>query len=83
MCSRIAACGSTRLARSAGTNPNASVVAQEVANVKTRQVTSRPTGSDVADAVLVDPAELAPFRLTPKAVAVIERALTMVPELSG
>jgi ADP-ribose pyrophosphatase YjhB (NUDIX family) len=40
-------------------------------------------GSDVADAVLVDPAELAPFRLTPKAVAVIERALTMVPELSG
>ena len=40
-------------------------------------------GSDVADAVLVDPAELAPFRLTPKAAAVIERALTMVPELSG
>ena len=38
-------------------------------------------GSDVADAVLVDPGELAPFRLTPKAIAVIDRALTMVPEL--
>lgn len=40
-------------------------------------------GSDVADAVFVDPSALAPFRLTPKAVAVIERALTLVPELSG
>jgi 8-oxo-dGTP diphosphatase len=40
-------------------------------------------GSDVADAVLADPGALAPFRLTPKAVAVIERALTMVAGLSG
>jgi ADP-ribose pyrophosphatase YjhB (NUDIX family) len=38
-------------------------------------------GSDVADAVFADPAALAPFRLTPKAVSVIDRALTMVPEL--
>lgn len=37
-------------------------------------------GSDVADAVLVDPTDLARFRLTPKAVAVIERALSMVPD---
>ena len=40
-------------------------------------------GSDVADAVLADPAALAPFRLTPKAAAVIERALMMVPERLG
>ena len=38
-------------------------------------------GSDVADAVLADPAALAPFRLTPKAISVIDRALTLVPEL--
>jgi ADP-ribose pyrophosphatase YjhB (NUDIX family) len=39
-------------------------------------------GSDVADAVLADPAGLASFRLTPKAISVIDRALTMVPELT-
>jgi len=38
-------------------------------------------GSDVADAVLADPGALAPFRLTPKAISVIDRALTLVPEL--
>jgi 8-oxo-dGTP diphosphatase len=38
-------------------------------------------GSDVADAVFVNPARLPAFRLTPKAVSVIERALTLVPEL--
>jgi 8-oxo-dGTP diphosphatase len=38
-------------------------------------------GSDVADAVLADPGALASFRLTPKALAVIDRALTLVPEL--
>ena len=43
----------------------------------------RPTGgalmhgSDVADAELVDPADLARFRLTPKATSVIEKALTL------
>jgi 8-oxo-dGTP diphosphatase len=37
-------------------------------------------GSDVADAVLVEPTDLARFRMTPKAVAIIERALSMVPE---
>ena len=37
-------------------------------------------GSDVADAVLVDPTSLGTFRMTPKAVSVIERALAMVPE---
>ena len=37
-------------------------------------------GSDVADAVLADPATLSAYRMTPKAVAVIERALAMVPE---
>ena len=36
-------------------------------------------GSDVAEAVLVDPAALEPFDLTPKAQSVIERAL----ELNG
>ena len=40
-------------------------------------------GSDVVDAVFADPTELAPFRLTPKAVAVIERALMMSPERLG
>jgi ADP-ribose pyrophosphatase YjhB (NUDIX family) len=39
-------------------------------------------GSDVADAVLADPGGLASFRLTPKAIAVIDRALTLVPELT-
>jgi ADP-ribose pyrophosphatase YjhB (NUDIX family) len=39
-------------------------------------------GSDVADAVLADPGALASFRLTPKAVSVIDRALTLVPELT-
>jgi len=34
-------------------------------------------GSDVADAELVDPADLARFRLTPKATSVIEKALTL------
>jgi 8-oxo-dGTP diphosphatase len=38
-------------------------------------------GSDVADAVLADPAALASFRLTPKAISVIDRALTLMPEL--
>jgi 8-oxo-dGTP diphosphatase len=37
-------------------------------------------GSDVVDAVFADPAALSGFRMTPKAVAVIERALAMVPE---
>src|SRR5439155_4159793 len=43
----------------------------------------RPTGgalmhgSDVADAEFVDPADLARFRLTPKATSVIEKALTL------
>ena len=37
-------------------------------------------GSDVADAVLVEPTELSTYRLTAKAVAVIERALSMVPD---
>ncbi len=37
-------------------------------------------GSDVADAVLVEPTDLAGYRLTPKALAVIERALSMVPD---
>ena len=37
-------------------------------------------GSDVADAVLVDPTSLGTFRMTSKAVSVIERALAMVPE---
>jgi 8-oxo-dGTP diphosphatase len=37
-------------------------------------------GSDVVDAVFADPASLSAFRMTPKAVAVIERALAMVPE---
>jgi ADP-ribose pyrophosphatase YjhB (NUDIX family) len=40
-------------------------------------------GSDVADAVLADPAALGPFRLTPKAISVIDRALTLVPELQS
>jgi ADP-ribose pyrophosphatase YjhB (NUDIX family) len=40
-------------------------------------------GSDVADAVLADPGALAPFRLTPKAISVIDRALTLVPELQS
>jgi hypothetical protein len=31
--------------------------------------------------VLADPGALAPFRLTPKAISVIDRALTLVPEL--
>jgi ADP-ribose pyrophosphatase YjhB (NUDIX family) len=34
-------------------------------------------GSDVADAVFVDPAELVPYELTAKAAAVIERALAL------
>ena len=34
-------------------------------------------GSDVADAVFADPADLAPFHLTAKATAVIERAIDM------
>lgn len=37
-------------------------------------------GSDVADAVLADPTTLSTYRMTPKAVSVIERALAMVPE---
>ena len=37
-------------------------------------------GSDVADAVLADPTTLSNYRMTPKAVSVIERALAMVPE---
>jgi 8-oxo-dGTP diphosphatase len=43
----------------------------------------RPTGgtlrhgSDVDDAVLVDPADLERYRLTPKATAIIQRALAM------
>ncbi len=43
----------------------------------------RPTGgrleagSDVANVALVEPTELAPYRLTPKATAVIEHAMTM------
>jgi ADP-ribose pyrophosphatase YjhB (NUDIX family) len=43
----------------------------------------RPTGgtlrhgSDVDDAVLVDPADLGNYRLTPKATAIIQRALAM------
>jgi 8-oxo-dGTP diphosphatase len=43
----------------------------------------RPTGgtlrhgSDVDDAVLVDPADLESYRLTPKATAIIQRALAM------
>jgi ADP-ribose pyrophosphatase YjhB (NUDIX family) len=37
-------------------------------------------GSDVADAVLVEPTSLGMYRMTPKAVSVIERALAMVPE---
>ena len=37
-------------------------------------------GSDVADAVLVEPTSLGTYRMTPKAVSVIERALAMVPE---
>jgi 8-oxo-dGTP diphosphatase len=37
-------------------------------------------GSDVADAVFAEPTSLSTFRMTPKAVSVIERALTMVPE---
>jgi 8-oxo-dGTP diphosphatase len=35
-------------------------------------------GSDVADAVWADPAELPSYRMTPKAVSVVERALAMV-----
>jgi ADP-ribose pyrophosphatase YjhB (NUDIX family) len=34
-------------------------------------------GSDVDDAVLVDPGELERYRLTPKATAIIQRALAM------
>jgi 8-oxo-dGTP diphosphatase len=34
-------------------------------------------GSDVADAAFVDPAAIASYRITPKAVAVVERALVM------
>src|SRR5262245_47575914 len=37
-------------------------------------------GSDVADAVFVDPATFSTFRLTPKAVSVIERGLSMMAE---
>jgi len=37
-------------------------------------------GSDVADAVLAEPTTLNTYRMTPKAVSVIERALAMVPE---
>jgi len=37
-------------------------------------------GSDVADAVLADPSELAPYELTAKAVAVIERGLALARE---
>ena len=37
-------------------------------------------GSDVADAVLADATTLSTYRMTPKAVSVIERALAMVPE---
>ena len=37
-------------------------------------------GSDVVDAVFADPAALSGFRMTPKAVALIERALAMMPE---
>jgi ADP-ribose pyrophosphatase YjhB (NUDIX family) len=37
-------------------------------------------GSDVADAVFAEPTALSSYRMTPKAVAVIERALAMVPE---
>jgi 8-oxo-dGTP diphosphatase len=35
-------------------------------------------GSDVADAVWADPADLPSYRMTPKAVAVVERALAMM-----
>jgi len=37
-------------------------------------------GSDVDDAVLVDPSELEPYQLTQKATAVIERALQLARE---
>jgi 8-oxo-dGTP diphosphatase len=40
-------------------------------------------GSDVADAVLASPEELASYRMTPKAVAVAERGLRMVANASG
>jgi 8-oxo-dGTP diphosphatase len=41
-------------------------------------------GSDVADACFADPADLAAFRMTPKTMAVIERALAMAaPETGG
>jgi ADP-ribose pyrophosphatase YjhB (NUDIX family) len=49
----------------------------------------RPTGgvlqagSDVAEAVLVDPAELAPYELSEKAVAVIARAMELAREAPG
>jgi ADP-ribose pyrophosphatase YjhB (NUDIX family) len=39
-------------------------------------------GSDVADAALVDPAELERYGVTPKATSVIRKALAMAPSLS-
>ena len=36
-------------------------------------------GSDVADAAFVDPAAIPSYRITPKAVAVVDRALAMAP----
>ena len=38
-------------------------------------------GSDVAEAVLVEPSELGPYELTEKATAVIERALEMARDM--
>jgi 8-oxo-dGTP diphosphatase len=49
----------------------------------------RPVGgrlqaaSDVADALFADPADLASFRMTPKTVAIIERALAMAAGRAG
>jgi ADP-ribose pyrophosphatase YjhB (NUDIX family) len=43
---------------------------------------SLQAGSDVADAVFVDPGELVPFDLTAKATAVIERALALDRQLA-